>query len=162
RQGWFGRVRRNGYAGTSNVGSIGDEHGHSAGSATNVVTDCTIVKGEARSHRPQTIRAIVSAYRQAFRKAARAVHNQEGKSAGLKFATRLDYSPFKLKLQSPAVQHAICAVRSVGLVPKPRTTNGGLDANWLVRHGIPTVTIGAGQNNAHSIGEYIELEDFHN
>jgi len=162
RQGWFGRVHRNGYAGTSNVGSIGDERGHSAGTATNVVTDYAIVKGEARSHHPRMIREIVSAYRQAFRKAARGVHNDEGKSADLKFETRLDYSPFKLKLQSPAVQHAIRAVQSVGLEPKPKTTNGGLDANWLVRHGIPTVTIGAGQNNAHSIGEYIELEDFHN
>jgi tripeptide aminopeptidase len=162
RHGWFGKIHRNGYAGTSNVGSIGDERGQSAGSATNVVTDCAIVRGEARSHHPRMIREIVSAYRQAFQKAARGVHNDAGKRAALKFSTRLDYSPFKLKLQSPAVQHAIRAVRSAGLVPKPRTTNGGLDANWLVRHGIPTVTIGAGQNNGHSIGEYIEVEDFHN
>jgi tripeptide aminopeptidase len=162
RQGFFGQVHRNGRAGTSNVGSIGDERGQSAGSATNVVTDYAIVKGEARSHHPRMIRDIVSAYRLAFQKAARGVRNDEGKRAGLKFSTRLDYSPFKLKLQSPAVQHAMQAAQSVGLVPKPRTTNGGLDANWLVRHGIPTVTIGAGQNNGHSIGEYIELEDFHN
>jgi tripeptide aminopeptidase len=161
QQGWFGKIQRNGYAGTSNVGSIGDDHGQSAGSATNVVTDYTIVKGEARSHHPRMIGAIVSAYRQAFQKAARAVKNDEGKSGGLKFSTRLDYSPFKLKLQSPAVQHAIRAVRSVGLVPRPKTTNGGLDANWLVRHGIPTVTLGAGQNNAHSIGEYIKLDDYY-
>ena len=161
RQGWFGQVHRNGFAGTSNVGSIGDERGRSAGSATNVVTDCAIVKGEARSHHPRMVRAIVSAYRQAFQKAARGVHNAAGKHAVLKFSTRLDYSPFKLKPQSPAVQHAIRAVRSVGLVPKPRNTNGGLDANWLVRHGIPTVTIGAGQNNGHSIGEYVELADYY-
>jgi tripeptide aminopeptidase len=161
RQGWFGQVQRNGHAGTSNVGSIGDERGQSAGSATNVVTDYALVKGEARSHHPRMIREIVSAYRQAFQKAARGVQNNEGKHAGIKFRTRLDYSPFKLKLQSPAVQHAIRAVQSVGLVPKPKTTNGGLDANWLVRHGIPTVTIGAGQNNAHSIGEYVELDDYY-
>jgi tripeptide aminopeptidase len=161
RQGWFGQVHKNGYRGTSNVGSIGNERGMSAGTATNVVTDYAIVKGEARSHHPRMIRAIVSAYRQAFRNAARGVRNHQGKCAGLKFLTRLDYSPFRLKVQSPAVQHAIRAVHSAGLVPKPKTTNGGLDANWLVRHSIPTVTIGAGQNNAHSVGEYIELDDYY-
>ncbi len=161
RQGWFGQIHRNGHAGTSNVGSIGDERGQSAGSATNVVTDCAIVKGEARSHQPGMIRQIVSAYRQAFQKAAQSVCNDEGNHARLKFSTRLDYSTFKLKQKSQVVQHAIRAVRSAGLVPKPRTTNGGLDANWLVRHGIPTVTVGAGQNNAHSIGEYIELQDYY-
>ena len=39
RGGWFGKVRRDGQEGTSNVGSIGDRDGKSAGDATNVVTD---------------------------------------------------------------------------------------------------------------------------
>jgi len=36
----------------------------------------------------------------------------------------------------------------------------GLDANWLVRHGIPTVTFGAGQNNVHTVDEYVNLDDY--
>src|SRR5262249_12731070 len=43
-----------------------------------------------------------------------------------------------------------------------RVTNGGLDANWLVRHGIPTITFGAGQRNVHTIEENVELADFVN
>jgi tripeptide aminopeptidase len=48
--GWFGKVVKDGREGTSNVGSIGDENGRSAGEATNVVTDFALVRGESRSH----------------------------------------------------------------------------------------------------------------
>ena len=39
-------------------------------------------------------------------------------------------------------------------------SNGGLDANWMESHGIPTVTFGAGQREIHTIDEYIELPEF--
>ena len=38
--------------------------------------------------------------------------------------------------------------------------NGGLDANWIVRHGIPTITFGAGQNDIHTIKEWVDLDEF--
>ena len=41
-----------------------------------------------------------------------------------------------------------------------RISNGGLDANWTVRHKIPTITFGAGQNNVHTVEEYVDLGDF--
>ena len=41
-----------------------------------------------------------------------------------------------------------------------RVANGGLDANWMVRHAIPTVTFGAGQNAAHTVYEWIDLSEF--
>jgi tripeptide aminopeptidase len=45
---------------------------------------------------------------------------------------------------------------------KPTTvfSNGGLDANWLVKHGLPTVSIGAGQNEVHTVHEYVDLPEF--
>ncbi len=45
---------------------------------------------------------------------------------------------------------------------KPTTSfsNGGLDANWLNKHGLPTVTIGAGQYEIHTVNEYIDLTEF--
>ena len=58
------------------------------------------------------------------------------------------------------VRHAQAAAERAGLTPNLRVTNGGLDANWLVRHGIPTVTFGAGQNNIHTVGEYVELAEY--
>jgi metal-dependent amidase/aminoacylase/carboxypeptidase family protein len=62
---------RDGQEGTSNVGSVGDRDGRSAGEATNVVTDYALVRGESRSHSRRFAAAITAAYRQAFRAAAR-------------------------------------------------------------------------------------------
>ena len=39
-------------------------------------------------------------------------------------------------------------------------TNGGLDANWMVKHGVPTVTFGAGQNEIHTVKEWVDLPEF--
>jgi tripeptide aminopeptidase len=58
------------------------------------------------------------------------------------------------------VRHALAAADLAGLKPILRTTNGGLDANWLVRHGIPTITFGAGQRDVHTVEESVDLDDF--
>jgi tripeptide aminopeptidase len=158
--GWFGKIRQNGREGTANVGSIGDREGRSAGVASNVVTDYALVRGEARSHNPRFTREIVAAYRQAFRTAAQRVVDDHGRPARVRFRARLDYYPFRLKDDSPVVRAAQDASERAGWTPTLRVGNGGLDANWTTRHGIPTVTFGAGQRNIHAVGEYVELKDF--
>jgi tripeptide aminopeptidase len=160
RHGWFGKIKKNGMEGTSNIGSIGDADGRSAGVATNVVTDFTLVRGEARSHNAAFVRKITAAYRLAFRDAARRVTNHEGRPARVKFESRQDYYPFRLKEDSAVVRQAVAAAESLGWQPTLRTTNGGLDANWLVRHGVPTITFGAGQNNVHTIDEFVDLREY--
>jgi len=158
--GWFGKIRRDGREGTSNVGSVGGHDGRSAGVATNVVTDYAVIRGEARSHDPRFVRAIVDAYRQAFRSAAGRVADDRGRSARVRFQARRDYYPFRLKDDSPVVRSALAASGRAGWTATLRTSNGGLDANWTTRHGIPTITFGAGQNNIHTVDEYVELKDF--
>ncbi len=158
--GWFGKIERDGKAGTANVGSIGDREGHCAGQATNVVTDYALVRGEARSHDSRFVRAITAAYKEAFSQAARQVRDHKGKAAKVKFSSRLDYYPFRLKESSLPVELARSVAAAMGWRPELHIGNGGLDANWLVRHGIPTVTFGAGQNNPHTVEEYVELQDF--
>src|SRR6202011_3202452 len=79
--GWFGKIRRDGLEGTSNVGSIGSREGQSAGIATNVVTDYALVRGECRSHNPRFVREITTAYREAFRSAAGLVRDDRGRPA---------------------------------------------------------------------------------
>jgi tripeptide aminopeptidase len=160
RDGWFGKVKRDGHEGTSNVGSVGDRGGQSAGVATNVVTDYALVRGESRSHDIRFAGAITTAYRRAFEKAAQQVCDHRGRHARVKFRTRRDYYPFRLKDSAPVVRHAQVAARQAGLSPVLRTTNGGLDANWMVRHGIPTITFGAGQRDVHTIEEWVDLSDF--
>jgi tripeptide aminopeptidase len=158
--GWFGKVVKGKKQGTSNVGPVTGGEGRPAGDATNVVTDYVHVRGESRSHDPKFFKAITAAYKAAFEKAAKRVKNSEGKSGRIKFKVRTDYHPFRIKDSLAVVRRAVAAVSAGGLEPNIRTTNGGLDANWMVRHRIPTVTLGAGQNEAHTTDEWINLDEF--
>lgn len=160
QQGWFGKVVKDGSEGTSNVGSIGDAHGRSAGEATNVVTDFVHIKGESRSHDPKFFHAITSAYKSAFVDASKRVTDRDGKTGSVKFSSRTDYHPFRLNEGAPVVQRAIEAVKAIDRTPTTKVTNGGLDANWMVKHGIPTVTFGAGQNEIHTVKEWVDVPEF--
>ena len=160
RGGWFGKVVKEGRQGTSNVGSFGDANGKAAGEATNVVTDFVHIKGESRSHDPKFFREITTAYKEAFTKAAAQVTDHEGKTGKVKFTSRTDYHPFRLKDDAPVIERAREAVRAIGREPTTKTSNGGLDANWMVKHGIPTVTFGAGQNDIHTVKEWVDVPEF--
>jgi tripeptide aminopeptidase len=48
----------------------------------------------------------------------------------------------------------------LGKTPEVGVTNGGIDANWLVLHGIPTVTLGCGQRNVHTNKEELDIADY--
>jgi tripeptide aminopeptidase len=158
--GWFGKVKKGTSEGSSNVGSIAGHDGRSAGEATNVVTDYVLIKGEARSHDARFFKEITKQYAAAFHNAAGKVTDDKGKIAKVRFRSRLDYYPFRLKPSAAVVRHAETAARSIGLTSTLRIGNGGLDANWLVRHKVPTVTFGAGQNNIHTVDEYVDLKLF--
>jgi len=159
--GWFGKVEKDGRLGTSNIGPVGGVGGdRPAGDATNVVTDYVLAKGESRSHDAKFCREITAAYKSAFEAAAGRVTNSVGKSGKAKFTSRVDYHPFRMKETAPVVRKAIAAVSADGAIPDVRAANGGLDANWFVRHGIPTVTFGAGQNEVHTVDEWIDLDEF--
>jgi tripeptide aminopeptidase len=158
--GWFGKVKQGAREGTSNVGTFGGRDGRSAGDATNVVTDYVHIRGEARSHDAKFFKEITRAYAAAFKNGAAKVVDDKGHKAKVKFTSRLDYYPFRIKDSAPVVRHAEAAAASIGLEPKLRVGNGGLDANWTVRHGIPTVTFGAGQNAIHTVKEWVDVPMF--
>jgi tripeptide aminopeptidase len=158
--GWFGKVEMDGRSGTSNVGSVSGANGGPCGQATNVVTDYALVRGESRSHDAKFVKEITAAIKDAFARAAAGLTNSEGKTGRIKFKTRPDYHPFRVKETATVVKRAVAAVAALGYTPNIRTANGGLDANWLVRHGIPTVTFGAGQNEPHTVDEWIDLAEF--
>ena len=52
------------------------------------------------------------------------------------------------------------AIAAIGLSPEARITNGGLDANWLNAHGLPTVTLGCGQQDIHTVNETLHIESY--
>ena len=158
--GWFGKVVKGKRQGTSNVGPVTGGEGRPAGDATNVVTDYVHVRGESRSHDGKFFKEITKAYKAAFEKAAKRVTNAQGRSGRVKFKAETDYYPFRMRESLPVVKRAIEAVSAVGGTPNVRAANGGLDANWMVRHGVPTVTFGAGQNEVHTVDEWINLDEY--
>jgi tripeptide aminopeptidase len=162
RAGWFGKVVKPNGHGTSNAGVFGGKNGKSAGDATNVVTDYVHIKGEARSPDLAFAHAIAEEFRAAFEKAKAEIKDADAATAEVKFEASHAYPPFTLAEDSPVVRHAIRATESIGMKPNPVYSNGGLDANWLVKHGLPTLTIGAGQYEVHTVKEYVHLPEFAN
>jgi tripeptide aminopeptidase len=160
RGGWFGKVVKPNGHGTSNPGIFEGKPGKSAGDATNVVTDFVHIRGEARSPEETFAAEIAEAYRAAFDKAQAEVKDASGNHAEVKFVAKKSYPPFHVEDDAPAVKHAMKAVESLGMKPATVFSNGGLDANWLFRHGVPTVTIGAGQYEIHTVNEYVYLPEF--
>jgi tripeptide aminopeptidase len=154
-RGWHGLIEKDGHTGTSNFGVI------QGGEATNVVTDYVKLRVEARSHEPEFRDAIVKEIRSAFESAADRVLNTAEKSGRVEFDGRLDYEAFRLALDEPSVIAAAAAVKAECGELDMAVTNGGLDANWLTAHGIPTVTLGCGQRNIHTRAEELDIAEFH-
>lgn len=163
RGGWFGKVVKSEGTGTSNPGIFGGKGGKTAaGDATNVVTDYVYIKGEARSADAKFASAIVAGYRDAFAKAAAAVKDADGDTAKVNFTSRPSYPSFNIDDDAPVLKHAKRGVEAIGLKPVTLFSNGGLDANWFVKHGMETVTIGSGQFEIHTVKEFVDLNEFAN
>jgi tripeptide aminopeptidase len=151
---WHGLIRKGEHAGTSNVGFI------AGGEATNVVTNLVSLRAEVRSHDPQFRAQIVAAYKDAFERAAQAVTSSSGAAGSVEIDVRHKYESFRLSLDEPSVKAASAAVQACGLEPQPRISNGGLDANWMTAHGLPTVTLGCGQAGIHTVQETLAVEQY--
>jgi tripeptide aminopeptidase len=160
RGGWFGKVVQPEGKGSSNVGIFGGKDGKPAGDATNVVTDYVHLVGEARSTDAAFAVKITEAFEAAFNKAKGEVKDADGNMAEVSFQTRTAYPPFLMSEDDPAVQRAKKAAKAMGLEPVTMVSAGGLDANWLVKHGVPTVTFGAGQAEIHTVNEYVVIPEF--
>lgn len=159
--GWFGKVEKPNGFGSSNIGIFGGKGGRTAaGDATNVVTDFAYLKGEARSPDAAFAKEIGAGYRAAFETAGAAVRDSEGETAKVTFRQATTYPPFRLDETQPVIQRADRALAALGIEPNHVFSNGGLDANWLDKAGIPTVTISAGQAEIHTVKEYVDIPEF--
>jgi tripeptide aminopeptidase len=152
--GWHGQIRKGTRRGTSNIGVI------AGGNATNVVTPHVSLKAEARSHDAKFRKKIVRAFAEAFAHAAGRVRSRQGTRGQVKMHADLHYESFRLGEQDPAVVEARRGIAAVGLEPQLRISNGGLDSNWLSVRGLPTVTLGAGQQEVHTVRERLDINAF--
>jgi tripeptide aminopeptidase len=154
RGGWHGAIEKPPGRGSANVGIL------TGGTGSNVVMPALHILAEARSHDGDFRRTIIAAWKEAFVRAAAAHHNRSGQVGSVRFGPGPTYEAFALSHEEPAVAAGIRAARRCGIEPRFPINDGGMDANQLVAHGIPTVTFGAGQRNVHTPAEYVDVSDF--
>lgn len=152
--GWHGLVVKGRKSGTSNIGIV------QGGDATNVVLDHLFLRGEARSHDPEFRARIVKEFERAFVMAAKSTSNISKVRGEVEFTATMKYESFRLPEDSPVIAAASAAIRAVGLDPVTKISNGGLDANWMTAHGLPTVTLGCGQEAIHTVKERLHLPSY--
>ena len=153
-KGYFGKIKKGKKQGTSNIGSI------RGGEASNQVMDHLVVTGESRSHQASFVAEISQAYRKSFERAAQRVKNNKGKTGKIIFKAHSDYPAFRMPSDSSILNFVRRSAKGLGIQPRFTSVNGGLDANYLNLKGIPTVTLGAGQHSAHTIDEYVDVEEY--
>lgn len=154
REGWNGRIDRDGRTGSANVGTI------DGGTGTNVIMPALDILAEARSHDPAFRRDIIARWEAAFRDAAASVANEAGEVGSVVFGGGPTYEAFALDDDAPVVRAVRSAAQTCGIETRCVSNDGGMDANWIVSHGIPAVTLGVGQRNAHTPEEALDLDRF--
>jgi tripeptide aminopeptidase len=152
--GWHGVIDRADGRGTANVGIL------RGGTGSNVVMPALHILAEARSYDPAFRKTIIRAWREAFERAAALRRNCGGAAGRVRFGPGPTYEAFGLDAEAPVVRAAVAAARRCGLTPRCVSNDGGMDANWTVAHGIPTVTLGAGQRHIHMPAEEVDLRHF--
>jgi tripeptide aminopeptidase len=91
---------------------------------------------------------------------AQELANQHGQHGSVTFGPGPTYEAFTLREDEPTVQRLLQAAARCRLNAQLVSNDGGMDANWIVAHGIPAVTLGAGQRDVHMPAEWIDLTDF--
>lgn len=134
------------------------------GSATNVVPNLCVVRGETRSHDDAVLDATTSAIRRAFQEAAaRATATVNGRlqRAWIEEQCDREYESMAVPDDAPIVRLVLDAAQAVGRSVRTARIGGGSDANVFNRRGIETVNLGTGMRDIHTVNEWIDLEDFY-
>lgn len=131
---------------TANIGTM------NGGDATNIVPDNVNVTGEVRSfkdiNRGRQIDHMKECIDDSIIK-----HKAQGK-----VTTELLYRSYEVPKKDALVQEIIKAGEKAGIKMFTRDSKGGSDANVFNGHGIKTVNLVIGTQNAHTMDEYIAID----
>jgi tripeptide aminopeptidase len=128
---------------TANVGEI---HG---GTASNVVPDRCVVRGEARSIDGERAAAVLGSMVDACTWAA----GEGGCDVDVEVTEK--FRGYRLDPDSKAVEVALQALRRCGREPSLVTTGGGSDANALIARGYAAVLLANGTTANHTPEESV-------
>lgn len=152
--GWHGHIEKPAGVGSANVGIV------NGGQGSNVVMPEMSILAEARSHDPTFRKQIIEKWQTTFSNTAQRLTNSHGQTGTVSFGPGPTYESFALDENEPTVQTILKAAKVCNIDAELVSNDGGMDANWIVAHGIPAVTIGAGQRDVHKPDEWIDLGDF--
>lgn len=153
-EGWHGRIEKPEGVGSANVGIL------RGGQGSNVVMPALYILAEARSHDPAFRRRIIERWQAEFVQMAQEMRNRKGEKGSVAFGPGPTYEAFALDENEAVVQGALAAARQMGMATRLVSNDGGMDANRIVAHGIPALTVGVGQRSVHQPEEWIDLADF--
>ena len=137
---------------TLNIGLI---HG---GSMTNIVSENCACEGEIRGYHHERVMELLEETKQIFEHVIE-VSKEPDKKAELLFSHEINIKAYAVDKNSGVVQRFCQACEKIGIKPELTETFGGSDNNVIVNQGIDGVVLSCGMNNAHSVHEYIEMED---
>lgn len=132
---------------TANVGTI------TGGSATNIVAEHCEATFEARSLQKEKLDKQVQAMVEALEAASRKF------DATLDYEVNTSYPPLLVSEDSRTAQLFKEAAQSLGITATFSSTGGGSDANIYAEKGLEVLIPACGMSDAHSVNEYILLED---
>jgi tripeptide aminopeptidase len=132
--------------------------------ATNVIPNLCVVRGEARALDEARLDEVMRQIRGAFADAAARAKIQLGgglRRAWIEETCSREYHSFHIPDDAPIVQLVQRAARAHDAAVKTVTIGGGSDANVFNRHGIASVNLGTGMRDIHTVNEWIDLHDFY-
>lgn len=132
---------------TANIGTI---HG---GTATNIVMPEVKMQAEARSLNEKKIERQMRHMIEVLTEVA-ANHN-----AKLEFARKPSYPGYKLDPKDEVVRRAERAYREAEIPTVYEKSGGGSDTNIFWLHGIQALTIGTGEEKAHTVEESVTISE---
>lgn len=132
---------------TANIGTI------AGGTATNIVPDQVVLRGEARSRSQEKLARQTAAMVDALQRSAQA----SGATVDLEVSDM--YQAYVLDAQTPVVRLVSETMGSLGVTPQLMPTGGGSDANVLNAGGIATVQLSTGMAAVHTLQEHIVVDD---
>jgi len=135
---------------TANIGIV------KGGIATNIVMPELEIEAEARSLSEEKLDAQTNHMIEIFKKSA--------KEFGAKIDIEVNraYAPFTVESNDEIVELAKKAFSNMNIEGYTASTGGGSDTNILNKNGIKAVNLGIGMKNAHTLEEYIAIEDLVN
>jgi len=141
---------------TANIGLI------EGGTATNIIPEKTVVKGEIRSHSEEKLAAYTDKTRAVFSKIITNWQDPTGKAKGrptLDFQVLPDYPVMKLDSNSDVLRRVEQAATSINADLEFLVAGGGSDANIFNSYGLQCAILSTGMDKVHSTEETIRLPD---